>query len=102
MLRSGRIPIECAFRRLKARWQILNKRVNLGLSFVPTVIYACFVLHNICEKHGMQVEDDDVARQIAHDRSVQPDTEPDCLYAFKTAEGTHLKYYYFDVQRAHS
>jgi len=63
----------------------------LGLSFVPTVIYACFVLHNFCEKHGITVEDDDVARQIAHDRSMQPDTEPDCLYAFNTAEGTHVR-----------
>lgn len=90
MLRSGRIPIECAFGRLKARWQILNKRVDLGLSFVPTVRYACFMLHNICEEHGMEVEDDDVARQIAHDRSVQPDTEPDCLYTFNAAEGTHI------------
>ena len=43
------------------------------------MIYACFVLHNFCEGHGMTVEDDDVARQIAHDRLVQPDTEPDCL-----------------------
>ena len=40
---------------------------------MPTVIYACFVLHNFCEKHGMTV-DDNVARQIAHDRSVQPET----------------------------
>ena len=91
MLRSCRNPIECAFGRLKARWQILNKRIDLGLSFVPTVIYACFVLHNFCEKHGMTVEDDDVARQIAHDRSMQPDTEPDRLYAFNTAEGTHVR-----------
>ena len=41
------------------------KHIDLGLSFVPTVIYACFALHNFCEKHGMTVEDD-VARQIAH------------------------------------
>lgn len=43
------------------------------------------------KKHGMTVEDDDVARQIAHDRSMQPDTEPDRLYAFNTAEGTHVR-----------
>ena len=71
--------------------EILIKRIDLGLSFVPTVMYACFVLHNVCEKHGMTVEDDDVARQIAHDRSVQLDTEPDRLYAFNTAEGAHIR-----------
>ena len=66
MLRSGRNPIECAFGRLKARWKILNKRINLKLEYVPTVIYACFVLHNICEINGITMEHDDVARQIAN------------------------------------
>lgn len=104
MLRCGINPIECAFGRFKARWQILKKRVHLGVSFVLSVIHACFVLHNFCEKHGMQVEDDDVARQIAHDRSVQPDTEPDRLYAFNTAEGAHIRNVItlMYVQRAHS
>ena len=29
MLRGARNPIECAYGRLKARWQILNKRIDL-------------------------------------------------------------------------
>jgi len=31
VLRSARNPIEWAFGRLKARWQIRNKRINMGL-----------------------------------------------------------------------
>ena len=61
MLRSARNPIECAYGRLKARWQILNKRIDIGLKFIPTLIYACCVLHNICELRGMNVEDDALA-----------------------------------------
>lgn len=90
MLRSARNPIECAFGRLKARWQILNKRIDMGLVFVPEVIYACFVLHNFCEKHGIAIEDDAVARQLAFER-LQPDNAPDRLYSFNTAEGTYTR-----------
>lgn len=61
MLRSARNPIECAFGRLKARWQILNKRIDLGLVSVPNLVYACFVLHNFCERHGVSLEDEAVA-----------------------------------------
>ena len=34
---------------VKARWSFLTKKVDLALESVPTVIYACFVLHNYCE-----------------------------------------------------
>ena len=49
MLRSAKNLIACAFRRLKACWAILIRRVDLRLEMVPTVVYACFVLHNTCE-----------------------------------------------------
>ena len=49
MFRSARNQIECAFGRLKARWAILTPRLDLRLEMVPTVVYACFVLHNKCE-----------------------------------------------------
>lgn len=90
MLRSARNPIECAFGRLKARWQILNIRIDLGLTFVPNIVYACFVLHNFCEKHGAQLEDEAVARQLANER-MQPNIAPGRLYSFSTAEGTSTR-----------
>ena len=55
MLRSARNPIECAYGRLKARWQILNKGIDIGLKFIPTLIYACCVLHNICQGHPTRI-----------------------------------------------
>ena len=90
MLRRGRNPIKCAFSRLKARWQILNKRIDMGLVFVPNIVYACFVLHNFCEKQGASVEEDMIARQLACER-LQPSNAPDRLYSFNTAEGTNAR-----------
>lgn len=90
MLRSARNPIKCAFGRLKARWQILNKRIDMGLVFVPSVVYACFVLPNFCEMQNMIIEDDAVAWQVACDR-LQPEDASDCLYSFNSADGAHVR-----------
>jgi hypothetical protein len=64
LLRSARNQIESAFGRLKARWSFLTKKVDLKLESVPTVIYACFVLHNFCEKNKSYVDEDQVRLQI--------------------------------------
>ena len=91
MLRSARNPIECAYGRLKARWQILNKGIDIGLKFIPTLIYACCVLHNICELRGMNVEDDALAQEMERDRLAQPENTPDRLYSFNSAEGAYVR-----------
>ena len=49
MLRSERNTIECAFGRLKARWAILTRKIDLKLESVPILIYAYFDLRNFCE-----------------------------------------------------
>ena len=64
MLRSARNPIECAFGRLKARWRILTKKLDLKLETIPTVIYACFILHNFCERHNSYIDEDQVKIQL--------------------------------------
>ena len=66
MVRSARNQIECAFGRLKARWQILNKRIDMPLTSVPEIVYACFELHNFCEIQGVNIDDEVVQQQIAH------------------------------------
>ncbi|XP_057299347.1 putative nuclease HARBI1 [Hydractinia symbiolongicarpus] len=64
MLRSARNPVECAFGRLKARWGFLAKKVDLKIDFVPVAIYACFVLHNICELNKCVIDPDLVKIEI--------------------------------------
>ena len=43
MLRSARNTIECAFGKLKARWRILQRPVDIPVDKLPNVLYACFV-----------------------------------------------------------
>lgn len=49
MLSSARMAIECSFGRLKGRWGALRRPLDVDIKDVPDIIYACFVLHNICE-----------------------------------------------------
>ena len=85
LLHSARIPAECAFGRLKARWSILTQK----LDNIPTVIYAYFTLHNICEYHNTYVDEDLVKVQI---EIVKRNTEgidnaPDPVYSCNNSEG---------------
>ena len=53
-LRAARNRVECAFGRLKSRWRILNRTLDLDLDVIPEVIYSCFALHNFCELHSVE------------------------------------------------
>ena len=63
----------------------------MGLNFIPSIIYACCVIHNICELQGMNVEDDVLAQQIARNRLAQPEIAPGRLYFFNTAKGAYVR-----------
>ncbi|KAK5773204.1 protein ALP1-like [Gossypium arboreum] len=45
-----------AFGRLKGRWAILQKRMEIKLQELPAVLGACCVLHNICEMKQEEME----------------------------------------------
>ena len=91
LLRSARNPIECAFGRLKARWQILNRSVDLKLEHVPEWVYSCFVLHNFCEVNGVNIDDDHVRQQIEYDKEMQPNVAPDRIFSCNSAGGIRVR-----------
>ncbi|XP_069747513.1 putative nuclease HARBI1 [Narcine bancroftii] len=48
-LNSTRIMEEHAFGCLKGRCRCLSKRLDVSTAFVPDVVFACCVLHNLSE-----------------------------------------------------
>uniref|UniRef100_H3A810 DDE Tnp4 domain-containing protein n=1 Tax=Latimeria chalumnae TaxID=7897 RepID=H3A810_LATCH len=48
-LGSAHLVIEDAFRRLKGRWRILLKRMEMDYRKVPLLVATCCILHNFCE-----------------------------------------------------
>ena len=71
MLREARNPIECAYGRLKARWGILNKKIDFKLESIPTIILTCFALPNCCERNKKGVDEDLFQSQQVFQRNIQ-------------------------------
>lgn len=57
-LSRARIVSEIAFGRLKARWRRLLKANEMWPENISEVIAACCVLHNICEIHGSDIDEE--------------------------------------------
>ena len=93
-LRAVRNQIECAFGRLKARWRILNRPMDLGIEFIPTIIYCCFVLHNHCESKKAPLNQDAV-RQECEDARIRQNCshhlENDKLYSYNSSIGKMVR-----------
>jgi Plant transposon protein. len=68
MMCSARNQIECAFGRLKARWRILLRPMDIPVRNLPNVIFACFVLHNFCERRKVDVDASLVEKIIMEER----------------------------------
>ena len=93
-LRSVRNQIECAFGRLKARWRILNRPIDLGIDYVPTIVYSCFVLHNYCEQAKSYLCQDAVIHEMNNDKDKQGcnhHSEKDRLYTYNTNQGNTIR-----------
>jgi len=71
-LSCARFVIECAFGRLKARFGILRRPMDINLNDLPSVIYSCFALHNFCEVNSNSMNEDIVQNVICYDRYFQP------------------------------
>ena len=89
MLRAARNQIECAFGRLKARWRILLRPIDLKLDDVPDIIFACIVLHNFCESKNIELNPEDVDRIIIEERSNTPSI--DRIYSYFTKDGAKIR-----------
>lgn len=48
-LSAIRVKVEHTFGHLKTRWRVLPKMCDIDYDFMPTVLTACCILHNICE-----------------------------------------------------
>ena len=75
-LSSARMVIECAFGRLKARWGCLKRPMDINIKELPYVIYACFVLHNICELNNETIQQNMLSDARQYDKEFQPDLQP--------------------------
>ena len=64
---SARNVIECSFGRLKARFGVLRRAMNISIDELPYVIFACFVLHNFHEFSNESVSEERVRSAIAYE-----------------------------------
>ena len=78
MLRSARNTIECAFGKLKARWGLLRKTIDIQIESVHKLIYSCFVLQNFCERNSRcGIDEEEVQAQTllhSNDDKTTPNT----------------------------
>jgi hypothetical protein len=73
-----------AVRRLKARWRCLQRRSEVKMQDLPSMVAACCVLHNVCERAGEELDpelmqydlDDDDGGVIAHDAAAAAPSAP--------------------------
>ena len=71
-LSSARMAIENSFGRMKARFPILKRNIDIDLPSVLHLIYACFVLHDYCEIRREYVRPESVDEVNAFDKEYQP------------------------------
>ena len=93
-LRSARNQIESAFGRLKARWRILTKTINLKFDTILLIIYRCFALHNYCQtKSPCALDEDEVKAHMELHKLQQANMaeQLDPVYFSNTREGDYIR-----------
>ena len=94
LLRSARNQIECAFGRLKARWRILMRPLDVDIKLIPSLIHSCFILHNYCEMNSMPMPDghiQTVLHQEKLDQHCDHHTTEDPTYTYTTDKGESVR-----------
>ena len=90
MLRSARNQIECAFGRLKARWRILTRPMDIPTERLPIIIFACFVLHNYCEEQKERVKDTIFVEHVMMEER-KNQCPLDRIFSYGTSAGTEIR-----------
>lgn len=94
VMRTVRNQIECAFGRLKARWRILNRPLDVDLGFAVEMTYTCFILHNFCQLNNNELSNEAVqAQRIIEQRcqSCKHHTQFDHLYSYNSQRGKMVR-----------
>ena len=91
MFRLTKNQTECSIGHLKARWAIITGKIDFKLETLPTAIYACFILHNYCEKSKFYIDDEEVVKsQIEilkkNEENYKNVSHP--MFSFDCGEGT--------------
>ena len=60
--------MEYAFGRLKARWRILLRPINVHVMNVPNIILSCLIIHNYCEKRHVSVDQTSTENIVIEER----------------------------------
>ena len=69
---SARVTIECAFGRLKARFGILKREMDISFPYLQQVIHSCFILNNYCELQKEGIGEQTVEHEKASEIIDQP------------------------------
>ena len=69
-LSSARMVVECAFGRLKSRFSILRKPIDINVASFPETV--CFILHNFCEMNNECIADITQIVAESYDNEFQP------------------------------
>jgi len=89
MLRSARNQIECAFGRLKGRWRILLRPMDIPTERLPIIIFSCFVLHNFCESNK-EVVDSSMVESIMIKEGIEK-CPIDKIFSYSTNAGSNIR-----------
>ena len=64
-----RVVVETTFGALKGRWRRLLHEITLDMEFIPDIVMACCILHNICVIMYDPIAIEDLKTYVARERA---------------------------------
>lgn len=69
-LSGSHVKVEHTFGLLKSRWRVLAKRSDIDYRSMPTVVVACCILHNLCEREKQR------PHRVLEEQPLEPLAQP--------------------------